>query len=128
MNDNFKEFVTKYSELLPVGTSISFVEAERRAGEFLYALATITEFRHMFNGEKIKSLSIQTATYAQELSKGTAKTMTENKVTAEASADYLRAREDLESIENDVSYLKAYYEIFTNAHIFYRNMAKGENL
>ncbi len=28
--------------------------------------------------------------------------------------------------ENDLSYLKAYYDIFMAAHVFYRNMAKGE--
>lgn len=126
MNEEFNLFISKYSELLPVGSSVSFTEAERRAGEFLAALATITDFRHMFGGEKIKLLSIQTATYATELNKGTAKTVTENKLTAEASEGYQRAREDLEGVENDIMYLKAYYDIFTNAHIFYRKMSSGE--
>lgn len=128
MNEQFKEFIQKYSDLLPLGNSVSFAEAERRAAEFLRALATVTNLRHMFSGEKIKLLSIQTSTYAVELNKGTAKTVTENKLTAEASKEYIKAREDLEAVENDISYLKAYYEIFTNAHIFYRNMAKGESM
>lgn len=122
-----KEFIAKYSALLPVNKSISFTEAERRAGEFLSAMATITEWRHAFSEDKIKLLTVQTATYAQEMSKGTAKTVTENKLTAEASAEYTKAREDFESIENDISYLKAYYDLFQNGHIFYRTMAKGEH-
>lgn len=122
-----KQFIEKYEALLPVGTSISYTEAERRAGEFLSAMATITNFRHILGEDKIRLLSIQTAVYAQELSKGTAKTVTENKLAAEASAEYTQAREDFERIENDIAYLKAYYEIFNNAHIFYRTMAKGVN-
>jgi len=54
--------------------------------------------------------------------------MTENKMTAEASKEYTEAREDLEGIENDLSYLKSYYDIFRDAHIFYRQMSKGESI
>lgn len=122
-----KDFIAKYSALLPVNKSISFTEAERRAGEFLSAMATITEWRHAFSEDKIRLLTVQTATYAQEMSKGTAKTVTENKLTAEASVDYTKAREQYEMIENDISYLKTYNEIFMSAHVFYRQMAKGEH-
>jgi hypothetical protein len=123
-----KEFLEKTSQLLPVGKSISFTEAERRAGEFLAALATITEWRHLLNEEKIKLLTTQTATFAEEMSKGTAKTVTENKMVAEASPAYTSAREELERMENDIAYLKAYFDIYNNAHVFYRQMAKGENV
>lgn len=124
----FKEVLSQYSALLQLNKSISCPEAERRAGEFLVALAKITDWRHSFSEEKIRLLSIQTAVYAQELGKGTAKTVTENKVAAEASPEYTQAREELERIENDLSFLKAYYEIFHNGHLFYRQMAKGENI
>lgn len=123
MND-LKEFIYHYSALLPVGTSVSYVESERRAGEFLVAMAKVTDLKHDLSDEKIKLLSIQTATYAQEMSKGTAKTVTENKLTAEASKEYVDSREALESVENHISYLKAYYDIFLNAHLFYRQMSK----
>lgn len=122
-----KQFIERYAELLPVGTSISFTEAEKRSGEFLHAQATLTDWRHTLNSERIRLLSVQTAVFAEQMSKGTAKTVTENKLSAEASAEYTKAREELESIENDLSYLKSYYDIFNNAHIFYRAMAKGDN-
>jgi len=122
-----KDMIAKYSKLLPIGNiACSFTEAEKRAGLFLEAMAEITNLRHEFSSIKIKELSTQTAVYAQELAKGTAKTMTENKVTAEASKEYTEAREALERSENDLTYLKAYYDIFQNAHIFYRNVSKGE--
>lgn len=122
---DMRDRIAEYSKLLALGSSVSYTEAERRSGEFLSALAMVTDWKHLMNGTKIKLISVQTSVYAQEMSKGQAKTVTENKLTAEASKAYTEAREALEEIENDVSYLKAYYEIFTNGHIFYRNMAKG---
>lgn len=123
-----KDLLDKYVRMLPMGTSVSYTEAEKRAGAFLEAMALVTEFRHMLSQEKIRALSTQTAVYAQELVKGTGKTMTENKIAAEASGEYTKAREDLEGLDNDLSYLKAHYEIFQNAHVFYRNVAKGEQI
>lgn len=122
------DYIQKYTALLPRQSFISQDEAEKKAGEFLCAQAKITEWKHLLTSEKIKLLSLQTATYATEMSKGTAKTVTENKLTAEASVDYVKAREELEQVENDLSYLRSFYDIFNNAHIFYRNLAKGEIL
>lgn len=124
--NKIQEYIEQYSKLLPVGTSISYTEAERRAGEFLAAQATIANWRHLLSNERIKLLSMQTVTFASEMSKGTAKTVTENKLSAEASPDYIKVREELEQVENDLSYLKAYYDIFAAAHVFYRQMARGE--
>lgn len=121
-----KDYLTKYTELLPLGNSVSQPEAERRASEFLVALATITDCRHALSDDKIRLLSVQTAVYAEELTKAGCKTITESKTNAEASKPYTEARESFERIENDISYLKAYYDVFMAAHVFYRNVAKGE--
>lgn len=122
-----KDYLAQFEKLLPVGKAISFTEAERRAGEFLVAMATITNYRHLFSEEKIKFATIQAAVYAEGLSKATGKTVTENKITVEASEEYATAREAIERVENDIAYLKAMYEIFCNGHVFFRQMAKGEN-
>lgn len=124
---DIKKIIEDYSKLLTISKAVSYTESERRSGEFLYAMAQITNYRHLLAQEKIRLVSVQTAVYAQEMSKGTAKTMTENKLVAESSAEYTKAREELEGIDNDISYLKAYYEIFSNAHVFYRQLAKGES-
>ncbi len=122
-----KDYINRYSSLLSLSKSISMPEAELRAGEFLSAMATIADWKHVLAEDKIRLMSIQTATYAQKLSEAAGKTITENKIMAEASEEYTKAREDLERIENDIAYLKAYYDIFNNGHIFYRTMAKGNN-
>jgi hypothetical protein len=124
---DMKAMLSRYNELLPVGTSVSYTEAERRAGEFLYAMSEVTNLKHVFSSEKIKLLTVQTTTYASEMGRGTAKTVTENKLTAEASSEYIMAREGLEEVDNDISYLRAMFDVYQNAHVFYRQLAKGES-
>lgn len=128
MDKSIKEYIEKYQKLLPLANSISFTDAEQRASKFLDVMATITEWRHILSENKIELQSIQSVTYSNELNKSTGKTVTENKISVEASQEYIDAREDLEKVENDISYLKAYYDVFNNAHIFYRTMAKGDNV
>ena len=122
-----KDKLSQYNALLPVGTGLTQAEAERRASKFLEAMYYLTDLKHTFFDDKIRTLTTQNATFATELAKATGKTITENKVTVEASAPYSAAREAFEFAENDISYLRACYEIYSNAHIFFRNLAKGEN-
>lgn len=123
-----KDFIEEYVKLLPVpNKGVNASEAERRAGKFLEALAILADCRHTFTEAKIGQLSVQSAVYSEQMAKGTGKTMTENKTNAEASPEYIAAREALETTENDISYLKAYQDIFNNAHIFYRALAKTES-
>lgn len=123
-----KDYIDKYKSLLALSKSISLPDAERRASMFLEAMATLTDWKHVFSESKIKLISIQTAVYAEQMSKGLGKTMTQDKIAAEASKEYETAREELERLENDISYIKAYYDIFKDGHLFYRQMAKGESL
>jgi len=123
---DIKDQLVEYSKLLALTQSISVSESERRASQFLVIMATIIEYRHLFSEQRIEYTSVQTAVYAQEMEKGDAKTVTENKLRAEASSQYVAAREQLERIENDLTYLKTYYELFNNGHLFYRQLAKGE--
>lgn len=127
MNE-IKEYILKYAAMLSMSASISIPEAERRAGDFLVVQAQIAEYKHLLTQAKIKFTTVQSATYSELLSKCTGKTVTENKLTVEADPGYTKVREDLESLDNDLSYLRAYADIFANGHLFYRNLAKGEGL
>lgn len=106
---------------------VSSVEAERRAGEFLTALSYLANWRHLFTTSKIKALSLQTVAYSEQMGKADSKQVTEKKAIAEAHPEYIKAREEFEGIENDITCLKSYQEIFMNAHVFYRQLAKGES-
>lgn len=124
MNKEIKDYLEVMNGLLPINGSLSIPEFERRAGEFLTALAKLADWRHILSEEKIKLTSVSLAVYADQLSKSTEKTVTASKTIIEASAEYTSAREDLEYIENDLSYLKTHHEIYLNAHLFYRQLMK----
>lgn len=126
-----KEILKQFIDLLPLGRSISFTEAERRAGRFLEGMALVIDARHRLGEDKIKRLTTQTAIYAEQLhaNKSDEKgSYYVSKAATEASKEYQTAREEFENVDNDMAYLKAMYDIFNNAHIFYRNQAKGENV
>jgi hypothetical protein len=127
MNQEIRDFINKATENLPVGQGISCAEAERRAGQFLEVCAKIADWRHILTEGKIGAITAQSVTYAEELSKATGKTVTENKITVEASPAYTGVREELEFCENDIAYLKAMETVFLNGHLFYRNLSKGDN-
>lgn len=126
--NNYQEALKTYSELLPLGKSISFTDAEKRAATFLEAMANVATWRHELGEEKIRLTSTVSAVFHQMMAVAGGKTMTESKAKVEGSLEHSTVREELERIENDISYLKAYYDIFNNAHIFYRNMAKGDGV
>lgn len=119
-----KEQIQVWNEMLPTGKVVTQIEAERRASQFLVASAHIAEWVHIFRDSKIKAESVQVATFSSEMNKSESKLVTEKKAQAEASTSYVKAREEFEYIENDISYLKTYAEIYNNAHIFYRGIAK----
>lgn len=125
--DEIKFQIANWVKLLPTGRSVTQEEAEYRSSEFLIASACLAGWRHNLTDNRIKFSSVQAAIYASELYKCSGKTITENKITVEASETYAKAREDFEYTENDINYVKMFYDIFNNAHIFYRNLAKQEN-
>lgn len=124
MNPEIKTYLQEQTALLAVNRSISTPEAERRAGLFLEVCAKIIDWRHLLSEGKIECVTMQSVVYAEELSKCEGKTITADKISVEANPRYTGVREELESVENDVTYLKSMYEVFQNGHLFYRNMAK----
>jgi hypothetical protein len=125
---NLKDFFSKYNSLLPMPVSghVTEKEANYRATEFLVALAQIADFRSIYGEDHIKNTSVLATVYALTMGQQSAKTVTENKMNAEATKEYVDAREASERTELEISQLKLMTEIYSNAHIFYRGKAKGE--
>lgn len=126
--EDIQEIISMYVNKLSMTNKVSVNECEIRAGEFLSALATIADFRHMISEDKIKDTSLVSSIYSEKLSQASGKTVTENKTHVEANKDYIQVREQLETTENNINYLKTYQEIFLNAHLYYRQLSKSENL
>lgn len=122
-----QDFIEQYLELLPTTNGVSQVEAERRAAEFLVGAAHLSTLRQLYANELSKALSMERAMYCRILATIKGEKITENKIKIEANHEYQEYREKLEGIQSDIDYLKQHHDIFFNAHIFYRQLAKGDN-
>lgn len=121
-----KKLISEAVELLPTEKAVSEREAERRAGRFLEIQAFIVDSIDTLNDNKIRATSLEKAVYAKVLSEVRVKQVTEKKIQTEADPDYQATRENLEDVDARINYLKSYYKIFDNAHIFYRQLSKAE--
>lgn len=126
--NEMRDVIGRYTKLLSLERSISTQVAEQRASEFLVIMAFIAEWKLEISEDKIEKDSVASAVFADELAKCKGDKITENKKLVEASSAYAEAREASEVNKVQLSYLSTYYEIFQNSHLFYRQMARGDNL
>lgn len=123
--DELKAYLEDCAKLLNADNIVSEREAEIRAGRFLEAQHKVSFGLHMLSREVFKVNSLQLAKYAQLMSEDNAKNVTEKKANAEAHPDYTLIRERYDELEADVNFLKAMLKIYADAHVFYRQLAKG---
>lgn len=105
-------------------------EAEKLAAEFLYAQMVLSaELRKYELDARMKksgNKTIRAAAYINIVS-GQDKKPTEAGISAIIETDEQVASQQnlLDTAEVDAAELERYYNIFTNAHIYYRGVAKG---
>lgn len=110
---------------------VTLEQAEKLAAEFLHAQMTVsTELKKADLDSRMKKAgvkAIRAAIYGDILSKN-------EKKPTEAAIDHLinsdkivlGEQEELDKSEVDRDDLNRYYNIFQNAHIYYRGIAKGK--
>lgn len=121
---DIKELIQKYLELIQLDNAINRPEAEKRASQFLIAQAHLNETLSDLREKQMKAVSVLNAVYANEVQRAGGKTITESKMIAEASHAYNTAREECETLANNIEYFKSYSKIFADAHILHRNVGK----
>ena len=99
-------------------------EASERCTAFLVMMAILNDEKRITEDERSKIKTIETASYAQAVSRSQAKQVTEKKIEAEQDVTYTQIREALEECESKISWLRNLISIFENAHITYRTFAK----
>lgn len=120
------DFINQWQALLPMDGSVSQLESERRASIFLSAMAHITTWRLLYAEELIRATSISTATYGSLVTNSESRNITEAKILVQGSPEYQKVNEEAQHLEVRVRALGEFYNVFINAHIFYRHLAKGE--
>lgn len=118
---DIEKFVNKYIDILRPEGIITKKEADERAADFLYAVAILATERRKLVEEKISLESANKVVYANVFGKSEGK-VTDKKIIAESNEDFIAVREGLESLDNNINYLKTMEKVFENAHIYFRNL------
>ncbi len=124
-----KQLETKIQESYEQGVTLE--TAERLASEFLYAQIQVsTELKTRDLDSRMRKSgvkSVRAAIYLDIVSKSE-KRPTEAHIAATIDSDDLVLGEQkaFDIAEVDKAELERYYDIFSNAHIFYRNVSKGK--
>lgn len=109
---------------------VTLEEAERLAGEFLIAqMKTSRELKNSDLNARMRKSGLKAAkatAYREQANKGD-KRPTEAAIAAAIDLDALVATEQdgFDTAEVSKSELERYFNVFQNAHIFYRGIAKG---
>ncbi len=128
MRDLYKKLEAKIQASYENGTTLE--EAERLAAEFLQAQIQISdELKKSDLDARMKKSglkAIRGAVYQDIVSK-VEKKPTESMLEAQLNTDELIRGEqnNLDTAEVEKAALERYYDIFVNAHIFYRGVSKG---
>ncbi len=109
---------------------VSLEQSEKLAGEFLVAMMRVTdEIKSTGLDSRMKKSGVKAlraAIYLDIVQKAEKKP-TESQIDATITSDRLVVDEQqkLDSAEVSLDQLERYYDIFQNAHIFFRGVAKG---
>lgn len=124
MND--AELHSKIAEHLEMikYSSKSLREAPERTSAFLIMVAILADSKRDCEQDKAKLTTLVAGSFSDALSHSAGKGVTEKKLDAERDQTYTMYREALEECEAKISWLRTYIDIFNNAHITYRNLAK----
>lgn len=123
--DELKVYLDDMSKYLSADSVISETDSEIRAGKFLEALYRIAAATNALDRELFKMKTYKAGVWASVFLNDPNKTVDARTASAEANPTFTTVREQYSSIESDLDYLETVNEIFTNAHVFYRQKSKG---
>jgi hypothetical protein len=123
-----KTLETKIQQSYEQGTSLE--DAERLAGEFLNAMIKVSEelkTEDLSSRMRKSGLKAIRASAYLQICKNAERKPTESAIDAEITADKIvqQEQQSLDEAEVNRDNLERYYNIFQNAHIFYRAVSKG---
>lgn len=99
------------------------IEAEYRASLFLTACAHAINWRATYAELLHNATARAEVSYKIALFQANGRNVTEAKIVADADPDNQAAQIKVRELESKVDYFQTYYQLFMNAHIFYRQMA-----
>lgn len=121
--DQLRTKIAEHVELIKFSGS-ALREASDRASKFLIMIAILADQKRECEEDKAKLTTLVSATFHNALGKSGGKGVTEKKLEAETDTEYTTFREALEQCEAKISWIRTYIDVFNNAHLTYRQMAR----
>lgn len=126
LNEEIEKVVEQYLKLLPIEDSTLTSQSEVKASKFLVAVAKLANLRDKLMNAKIKKDALKSVAYAEAINNAPGTNAPTKQANAEATPAYLGAAEEVQMIDNQLSYTKTMIDLFNNAHLLYRGLMKGE--
>jgi hypothetical protein len=126
MQDEIDKVVDQYIELLPIEDDKLLAHSEVKASQFLLAIAKLASIRDKLMNQKVKKDALKSVEYANAINHAPGTNAPTKQANAEANPNYLEIAKEVALIDNQLSYTKTMVDVFTNAHLLYRNLMKGE--
>lgn len=123
--EQIKQLVDDHIDLIALGPK-AHKEALDRTTRFLIVIALLADYKLELERRKAKVATMRDAFYSHAVTTAEGKNVTEKKVQAESNKQYTDQRESVEEIDAEMWWLKTHIDMFNNAHLTYRTMAKGE--
>lgn len=122
----FQEIEQKYDALINhiPDNDVPPSEAERLATLFFKATYEINKIKRQIKSDVILLEQASNALYASAVNRAEGKNVTEKKINAVKDFEYMKLMKQLGEKQNEFDYFKHLYEIMTNGHIFYKNIAR----
>lgn len=129
---DFKEFCINLEVKIQASYTegVTLEQSEKLAGEFLHALMIVSaELRKSDLDSRMRKTGVKAVRAAVYMESGTKGDKRPTEAALAAIVDtspIVQAEQDtLDQAEVERDDLKRYYDIFTNAHVFFRGVAKG---
>lgn len=101
-------------------------DIEQKAARFLVLKAHVADSIWELERLALESASLEKADYVRAMDEVDVKTIAEKQVRAAADPDYLEKKKQLGEVKVALDWLNTYLDIFSNAHIFYRQQMRQD--
>lgn len=123
--DEVQALVDEHIQLIAFSKN-SYKEAMDRATKFLVIAAIVAEFKRDQREKLTKREALRDAFYSKAIQESEGKNITEKKSQVALNKDYSEHAEVCGVLEANISWCSTMIDIFNNAHVTYRQLAKGD--
>lgn len=126
-SDILKSQIEESSRFLRSENVVSDSEAQLRAGRFLEMQFRLINGIRDLSSDLLKAKTVLHLTTSQLTQTVEGKTVGEREAKMQADPTFISAREQYESLKHEIEYLQGYLDTVRDAHVFYRQLSKGES-